>query len=186
MDTRISSWCSASGPCPDGNSPVGSEVINSEWGSRTSMSTMREETVESERTVIISEREGSENYPAYLLREEVDAAAHKVHPYRIPVIGWKDDLRAITRDDLSHHYQTYYHPNNAVAVAVGPFDAHAVMEAIKQAFAGIPPGSSPPRVRVREPQQEGEETGEGSGCVQPRRGLPHGDGAGSLYHRGRT
>jgi len=112
--------------------------------------------VESERTVIISEREGSENYPAYLLREEVDAAAHKVHPYRIPVIGWKDDLRAITRDDLSHHYQTYYHPNNAVAVAVGPFDAHAVMEAIKQAFAGIPPGSSPPRVRVREPQQEGE------------------------------
>src|SRR5881396_1546568 len=265
MDTRISSWCSASGPCPDGNSPVGSEVINSEWGSRTSMSTMRAETldngllillaeqrtvpvatfwvwyrvgsrnempgltgishwvehmlfkgtpthpkgmltrhidrlggrwnaftwkdytayhevlpadhlgvaitleadrmintvmepaeVESERTVIISEREGSENYPAYLLREEVDAAAHKVHPYRIPVIGWKDDLRAITRDDLSHHYQTYYHPNNAVAVAVGPFDAHAVMEAIKQAFAGIPPGSSPPRVRVREPQQEGE------------------------------
>src|SRR5436309_6554979 len=265
MDTRISSWCSASGPCPDGNSPVGSEVINSEWGSRTSMSTMRAETldngllillaeqrtvpvatfwewyqvgsrnempgltgishwlthmlfkgtpthpkgmltrhidrlggrwnaftwkdytayhevlpadhlgvaitleadrmintvmepaeVESERTVIISEREGSENYPAYLLREEVDAAAHKVHPYRIPVIGWKDDLRAITRDDLYHHYQTYYHPNNAVAVAVGPFDAHAVMEAIRQAFAGIPPGPTPPRVRVREPQQEGE------------------------------
>src|SRR5256885_16873587 len=30
------------------------------------------------------------------------------------------------------------------------------MEAIKQAFAGIPPGSPPPRVRVREPQQEGE------------------------------
>src|SRR5712692_513050 len=42
--------------------------------------------VERERTVIISEREGSENYPSYLLREEVDAIAHKVHPYRIPVI----------------------------------------------------------------------------------------------------
>src|SRR5439155_77047 len=27
---------------------------------------------------------------------------------------------------------------------------------IRQAFAGIPPGPTPPRVRVREPQQEGE------------------------------
>lgn len=112
--------------------------------------------VESERTVIISEREGSENYPSYLLREEVDAAAHKVHPYRIPVIGWKDDLRSMTRDDLYGHYRTYYHPNNAVAVAVGPFDVQAVMEAITQAFAGIPPGPTPPAVRVREPRQEGE------------------------------
>src|SRR5437899_9124666 len=117
---------------------------------------MEPSEVESERTVIISEREGSENYPSYLLREEVDSASHKVHPYRIPVIGWKDDLRTMARDDLYQYYRTYYHPNNAVAIAVGPFDAHAVMEAIKQAFAGIPPGSSPPRVRVREPQQEGE------------------------------
>ena len=112
--------------------------------------------VESERTVIISEREGSENYPAYLLREEVDAAAHKVHPYRIPVIGWKDDLRSMTRDDLYRHYRTYYHPNNAVAVAVGPFDAQALMETLRHAFASIPPGATPPAVRVREPRQEGE------------------------------
>jgi len=112
--------------------------------------------VESERTVIISEREGGENYPSNLLREEVDAAAHKVHPYRIPVIGWKDDLRAITRDDLFHHYRTYYHPNNAVAVAVGPFDPEAALASITQAFGEIPPGPTPPAVRAREPQQEGE------------------------------
>jgi len=112
--------------------------------------------VESERTVIIAEREGSENYPAYLLREDVDAAAHKIHPYRIPVIGWKDDLRAITRDDLFRHYRTYYHPGNAIAVAVGAFDAGGVLEMIREAFEGVPPGSPPPPVRAREPEQEGE------------------------------
>lgn len=112
--------------------------------------------VESERTVIISEREGSENYPAYLLREEVDAAAHKVHPYRIPVIGWKDDLRVIARDDLFRHYKTFYHPNNAIAVAVGAFDAQGTTESITRAFGEIPPGPTPPTVRAREPQQEGE------------------------------
>ncbi len=112
--------------------------------------------VDSERTVIISEREGSENHPAYLLREEVDAVAHKVHPYRIPVIGWKEDLRVITRDDLFHHYRTFYHPQNAIAVAVGAFDADAALEAIQRAFGDIPAGPAVPSVRVREPQQEGE------------------------------
>lgn len=112
--------------------------------------------VERERTVIISEREGGENHPSYTLAEEVDSVAHKVHPYRIPVIGWKGDLRAITRDDLYRHYRTYYHPNNAVAVVVGAFDADTALESIRQAFGDIPPGLTPPPVRVREPQQEGE------------------------------
>ncbi|HEX9531258.1 MAG TPA: pitrilysin family protein [bacterium] len=112
--------------------------------------------VDSERTVIISEREGSENHPSYLLREEVDAIAHKVHPYRIPVIGWKDDLRAITRDDLFHHYRTFYHPQNAIAVAIGAFDTDAMLEAITRAFGEVPPGPTVPSMRVREPEQEGE------------------------------
>jgi len=112
--------------------------------------------VESERTVIISEREGSENFPAYLLREEVDSAAHKIHPYRIPVIGWKDDLRAITRDDLYRHYRTYYHPGNALAVAVGAFDPDGALDLIRRAFEPIPPGDLPPPPRSREPEQEGE------------------------------
>src|SRR5881396_1566916 len=56
MDTRISSWCSASGPCPDGNSPVGSEVINSEWGIRTSMSTMRAETLDNGLLILLAEQ----------------------------------------------------------------------------------------------------------------------------------
>ncbi len=112
--------------------------------------------VERERTVIISEREGSENFPAYLLREEVDAAAYKVHPYRIPVIGWKEDLRAITRDDLEAHYRAYYHPRNALVVVVGACDGDRTLESIRRAFEPLPPGPPPPPVRAREPRQEGE------------------------------
>ncbi len=37
--------------------------------------------VASERTVILSEREGNENYPTFHLGEEVAASAFKVHPY---------------------------------------------------------------------------------------------------------
>lgn len=112
--------------------------------------------VERERTVVISEREGSENFPGYLLREDVDAVAYKLHPYRIPVIGWKEDLRAITRDDLVDHYETFYHPNNAIAVAVGALEPDATLELIRRTFGEIPPGPTPPSLRTREPAQEGE------------------------------
>lgn len=114
------------------------------------------EVVAGERTVIISEREGAENYPAYYLREEVEALAFKAHPYRQPVIGWKGDLRAITRDDLYHHYRTYYHPSNAVVVAVGDFDTGQTAALIAEAFGPVAPGDPVPAVRAEEPEQEGE------------------------------
>ncbi len=114
------------------------------------------EEVESERTVIISEREGAENNPEYALYEEVEAAAYRVHTYRHAVIGYKSDLLAMTRDDLIRHYRTYYTPNNAVLVAVGDFDSQALLARVREAFEPIPPGPKPPPVRSVEPPQEGE------------------------------
>jgi len=114
------------------------------------------EEVESERTVIIAEREGAENFPTSHLSEEVSAVAFKVHPYRYPVIGWKSDLRRITRDDLQRHYQTYYHPRNALAVVVGAFEPPAVLEQMERAFGAVDPGPEIPPVQVEEPPQEGE------------------------------
>jgi zinc protease len=114
------------------------------------------EEVASERTVIISEREGAENNPEYALYEEVEAAAYRVHTYRHAVIGYKSDLLAITMDDLVRHYRTYYAPNNAVVVAVGDFNSEAVLRDIREAFEPIPPGPPPPPVRSVEPPQEGE------------------------------
>lgn len=114
------------------------------------------EEVASERTVIISEREGSENEPDYLLDEEVNTTAFKVHPYRNGVIGWKCDLRAMTRDDLYNHYKTFYAPNNATVVAVGDFDTAELVEKVAQAFGKYPPKPAAPEVRAIEPTQHGE------------------------------
>lgn len=112
--------------------------------------------VESERTVIISEREGAENEPRFWLGEEVLALAFKVHPYHHDTIGWKTDLLNITRDDLYAHYRTYYVPNNAVIVAAGDFDADEMLAKIQDAFGTIPRGKDIPPVKIVEPPQEGE------------------------------
>jgi zinc protease len=114
------------------------------------------EDVESERTVILSEREGYENDPEWWLSEALMAAAFQVHPYRNDVIGWTGDLQAITRDALFAHYQTYYTPNNAVLVLVGDFDADAMLRQVEQHFAQLPAGPPLPPVRLVEPEQQGE------------------------------
>jgi zinc protease len=112
--------------------------------------------VDSERTVIISEREGHENDPEWWLSEAMMAAAFQVHPYRNEVIGWKSDLLAMTRDDLYNHYQTYYMPNNAVLVLVGDFETDAMLGKVEEYFAGLPVGPALPAFRAAEPEQQGE------------------------------
>ena len=93
--------------------------------------------VESERQVIISEREGSENYPTYLLREELYAMSFRTHPYRWPVVGWKRDLKRMTRNDLYYHYVKYYDPSNATLVVCGNFNSKEAQNLISKYFGKI-------------------------------------------------
>lgn len=109
-----------------------------------------------ERTVIISERQGAENRPTFLLSEEVGGTAFRVHPYHHETIGDMCDLERISREQLWHHYQTYYGPSNTIAVAVGDFDALQMQARIEDLFGPIPSRSSPPAVNRPEPPQRGE------------------------------
>jgi zinc protease len=112
--------------------------------------------VAGERTVIISERQGNENQPTFLLAEEMSAAAFKAHAYGHGVIGHMSDLQSMTREDLYNHYQTYYRPNNAVAVFVGDLDAEKAILRIAERFGGLEHGPELPAVRTVEPEQYGE------------------------------
>jgi zinc protease len=114
------------------------------------------EEVASERTVIISERSGSENSPGWLLFEEVLAASFRVHPYRTEIIGESIDLQTMTRDDLYNHYRHYYGPQNATAVLVGDVNADEALKMIEAKFGSIPTGDPPKEVNRPEPPQFGE------------------------------
>ena len=109
-----------------------------------------------ERTVIISERQGAENQPTFLLGEEVVGTAFRVHPYHHETIGDMCDLETISHADLRRHYRTYYGPNNSVAVAVGDFDAAQMLARIDELFGPIPARSDPPPVKRVEPPQRGD------------------------------
>jgi zinc protease len=111
---------------------------------------------EAERTVVISEREGSENYPEFWLREEVQSIAWREHPYRLGVIGPKSDLRAMTREDLYAHYKRFYMTNNSTMVIVGDFASAELLEKIHKEFDKHPKGEQPKPLGIDEQPQTGE------------------------------
>ena len=114
------------------------------------------EEVESERTVIISERQGNENEPMFLLSEEVQAATFRVHSYHHEVIGDMIDLQTMKRDDLYNHYRTYYVPSNAVLTLAGDFDTEEMLTRIRELYEPLADGSQP-EIKMRpEPAQTGE------------------------------
>jgi zinc protease len=115
-----------------------------------------EKEVASERTVIISEREGNENEPLFQLGEAVQQAAFRIHPYHHEVIGDMADLHSITRDDLYNHYRAFYIPNNAVMAVAGDFETKPMLARIRELFEPIPAGPLPVRVARPEGEQRGE------------------------------
>ncbi len=111
--------------------------------------------VEAERTVVLAERGGRENDPGYLLNEEVALAALRVHPYRQPIVGWKEDLQRISGADLQRYYRTAYAPNNALLVLAGAIEAKPALAAVAAHFKA-PSGPSLPAVQAIEPPQMAE------------------------------
>lgn len=112
--------------------------------------------VASERTVIISEREGHENDPTFRLGEAIQAAAFRVHPYHHQVIGDRADLQTMTREDLYQHYRTYYHPSNALLAVAGDFRARPMMTRLRELFGRAPRKPAPPVPARAEPPAAGE------------------------------
>lgn len=110
-----------------------------------------------EREVVKEERRlRTEDDPQGALVEALFAQAYLSHPYHWPVIGWFNDLDAMTLDDLQQHYDTYYSPNNATLIVVGDIKADSLLPAIKQLFEPIPRGPEPRPIATMEPEQKGE------------------------------
>lgn len=121
---------------------------------------LSDEVVATERDVILEERRSRvDNSPDALLGEEVNATLYQNQPYRIPVIGWKQEIEALNRTDARAFYDRYYTPNNAVLVVAGDVDAQTVRELAEQAYDKLERGPDlPPRNRPVEPEQNTRRT----------------------------
>jgi zinc protease len=107
--------------------------------------------------VVLSERRtGLENSPWRLLSQSMQATAFQEHPYHWPVIGYEDDMKNWTKQDLESYFKTYYAPNNCVVVVSGAIKLEKVKELAKKYLEPIPAKPDPPKVHIVEPVQKGE------------------------------
>ncbi|RPH53874.1 insulinase family protein, partial [bacterium] len=117
----------------------------------------------SEKDVVMEERRLSENQPGSLFDEQVTAAFYAASPYHWDVIGWMDDLRKFTKQDMIDFHNTYYVPNNAVAIYVGDFNPETVVALAEKYFGRIPKGPDLEPIRTLEPPQYSEKRLYGQG-----------------------
>ncbi len=109
-----------------------------------------------EKKVVQEERRMRVDRPRSALAEITNAVSYAVHPYRRPIIGWPEDVRRMTLEDMEEFYRTYYSPNNAFILVAGDFDSEEILTKVRETFGGIPRGSEPPEVGLTEPPQRGE------------------------------
>lgn len=120
-------------------------------------STYEPQEAYSERTVVISEREGNENEPLFRLDEAIQKTAFQSHPYRYEVIGELADLKRMQRDDLYQHYRKHYVPGNAVVALAGDFDSEEMLASVRQVYESIPAGTVPAADVPLEPPLQAEQ-----------------------------
>lgn len=112
--------------------------------------------VEAERRVIVEERARDLESPSGRLDQTHLAMSYLIHPYRNPILGWPDDLRRLSVDDLRSFYDAHYRPDGAVLVIVGGVDPTKALDRVEAHFGGLPRGAMPrPVVGVSEPRQSG-------------------------------
>lgn len=114
-----------------------------------------EEFLKEVRVVMEERRMRTEDNPQSLTWEQFNATAYISSPYRIPVIGWMDDLESMHIDDLRVWYRKWYAPNNATVVVAGDVDPDDVLRLARRYFGPLKPSDITPSKPRREVTQLG-------------------------------
>ena len=115
---------------------------------------LEDKDVIAERDVVLEERRTrTDNSDAALFREQIAAAMYLNYPYRVPIIGWADEIRGLTKEMALAFYDRWYAPDNAILVVAGAVDPGEVKRLANRYYGTIPAKNLNPRNRVKEPPQ---------------------------------
>jgi zinc protease len=101
---------------------------------------LKPEDVTTERAVVLEERnQRIESKPSARLREQANQKLYpKGHPYGRPIIGWRAELEALTREDALAFYKDHYAPDNAILVVAGDVNMDDVKRLAETYYGPIP------------------------------------------------
>jgi zinc protease len=127
---------------------------------RMTRALITDEEVERERTIIVSEREGNENWPEFRVEEEMLQLGFRVHPYRWDALGRPEDILHMSPAQLRDYYHRFYGTRNAVLIVAGGFPLEKTAREIRRRFSRLPASGGDVAVGDAEPPARGERRSE--------------------------
>lgn len=110
--------------------------------------TFPDDELERERLVILEEIHRRDDSPDAVLWDEFASNVFYGTPYGIKVIGTKETVSSLTRQDLLDYFAKHYVPSNLTAVLVGDFKKSSVLKRLEKAFADQKNRPAPPKPRI--------------------------------------
>jgi len=81
---------------------------------------------------------------------------YQKHPYAHPILGTKDSVNNIKREDVIQFYKRYFNAQNAILVMVGAIDKKEAQNIAEQLTQNLPQGTHAPSVPEAHPLKKGQ------------------------------
>ncbi len=107
------------------------------------------EEFETERNVVFQEMAMRDDDPQDCAEEAFGSAFWGDHPLGVSILGTKDSMGAITRDQIFNYYKSHYKPEAMVVSAAGNINHDKFVDLVKQNLLrdNFLVGSQPPKAR---------------------------------------
>lgn len=117
---------------------------------------LKDEEFQPERDVVAEERRWrTDNNPTGWLYFNLFNTVFTYHPYHWTPIGFMDDIKSWSIEDIREFHKVYYQPKNAIIVVAGDIDKESVFSSVKKHFEKIKNCCEIPTLHTVEPKQEG-------------------------------
>ena len=90
--------------------------------------------LEKERKVVIEEIAKNNDRPTTILYKNMIKGFYKNHPYKRDVIGTKEVIETISREQIFDFYNKWYVPENMTTVIIGDVNTQKALDAVKNKF----------------------------------------------------
>jgi zinc protease len=115
-----------------------------------------EKDLEKEKEVIEREMDLEDDDPARKASRLIFSNAYIRHPYRVPIIGYKENFKRLDRNGLIEFFNSNYTADHIVMAVVGDIDREAMLNDIRNIFGEIKKGDNIYNALPEEPVQIAE------------------------------
>ena len=98
----------------------------------------RQHEIDAERHVVIEEINMNEDDPNDVAFENFTTAVFQSHPLEAPVLGTKESILGISRDDIDGYWKRRYGAGSMVMAVAGSLDHDSLLESVADSFGDWP------------------------------------------------